>query len=288
MKNMKKILFCLFALSLALGCGNDDVLNDFEIEESEQNIYADSDNATKRSYEEEECGSIDALCMKCLVVAEPNNPILVYDIGGAGNQIGIDDNYLSVEIDGEEYTVRPAKFFSGESEEYVISTPKGNFIASNIDNDYVRSKALDVSVPQIFEQIYNLDFDGFVNGDMGIGEVGGVFGGEILSISSEGKGVRVSLSGNMSASHSDPNSFLLFSPCEGVSMAALVLRYQDVLGMNSPHVNAEQIIEAALSDCTLPGFNPRADCINTQCVMEKILVNPEISGSPYSQFLIKG
>ncbi len=80
---------------------------------------------------------------------------------------------------------------------------------------------------------------------------------------------------------------ILFDPCFGASMSALVLKYQEVLGMNDPHTDAEQIIENALNANTPVGFDPTTDCPNTQNVVGSILNDPSITLSSYAQFLIK-
>jgi len=157
-------------------------------------------------------------------------------------------------------------------------------MTSNIKNDYVNSKALEVKLPNVLENIYKLDHERFINGKLSFDEVKRTFGRNTKLLDTKDEGYRISIT---DIDVSSGIGSIFYPPCYGVTMSALVLNYQEILGMNDPHTNAPQIIEDALYANTPGGFDPKLDCHNTQDVVRSILNDPLISGSPFADFSIK-
>lgn len=285
--NRLNVLATILCLTLFFNaCQKDSILNTTQSESQLQS----TDDIELRSYDEETCGQISNLCLKCQFVFEEHIPpdVRLPDLSERQSQSmeGIDNNYIEIVIDGETYTIRPAAYFGEETQEYLISTPQGNYITSNIQNDYVRSKAIeDVELPDVLQNVYELDHKQFMDGNLNFNQVRRAFGLNTQFLSRDDEGLTISAAG--STGLGGGCCIVLYDPCYGVSMSALVLEYQEVLGMNDPHTSAEQIIEDALTANTPTGFDPKTDCLNTQDVVESILNDPLIAGSSFADFSIK-
>ncbi len=171
--NRLNVLTTILCLTLLInGCQKDSIIDSAKPENQLQSTDIDL-----RSYDEEICGGISELCLKCHieVIQGPDIPIFprLSESNGRTPQIteGIDNNYLEMIIDGETYTIRPANYFGEQTQEYLISSPKGNYITSNIQNEYVRSKALEVELPDVLQNIYKLDHKRFIEGNLNFDEV---------------------------------------------------------------------------------------------------------------------
>ena len=280
MRNFSLSICGVLSFILFIGCSQKDLFE--EINNEESSVIGSFSNKT---YEEEACGSIEDLCLKCLVVTDES----ILNFRELGDQPettkGVDNNFIKVLINNIEYTIRPANFFEGGTNEYLISSPSGNYITSNIQNNYVESKALDLHFPKSLEAIHNLSHELFSKGEFDINQIGGLFGGNCEIQNLEGGGLKIIIESD--ARLSNPEMLRVYNPCEDVTMSALVLKYKEVLGMNEPHSNAEEIIENAITGCIPENFNPRADCVNTQCVVDNILDNEEIQNSTHAPSYIK-
>ncbi len=284
--NRLNVLATILCLTLFFNsCQKDNILNNTQLENQLQN----TDDIEVRNYDEEVCGQISDLCLRCQFVFEEHIPsgVRLPDLSERQSQSmkGVDNNYVEIIIDGETYTIRPAAYFGEQTQEYLISTPQGNYITSNIQNDYVRSKALeDVELPSILQNIYEFDHKRFIDGNLNFLDVRRAFGLNTQLLSRDEEGLTISTG---SVGLGGGCCIVLYDPCYGVNMPALVMDYQEVLGMNDPHTNAEQIIEDALTTNTPAGFNPKTDCLNTQDVVVSILNDPLISNDAFADFSIK-
>ena len=283
--NKLNVLATILCLTIFInGCQKDSTLNNTQPENQVQNADIES-----RSYDEETCGTINDLCLRCIITGEVLDEEVEVKFPDLARQEvenikGIDNNYLEIVIDGEKYTIRPATYFGGKTQEYLITTPKGNYITSNIKNDYVNSKALDVKLPNTLGNIYKLDHERFIHGKLSFDEVKRTFGKNTKLLGTKDEGYRISIT---DIDVSSGIGSIFYAPCYGVTMSALVLDYQEILGMNDPHTNAAQIIEAALYANTPAGFDPKTDCHNTQDVVGSILNDPLIAGSSHAPNQIK-
>jgi len=283
MKNQKILLLFALVLTLLNSCQQDSFIEDLEFDNESQNA-----EIQLKSYDEESCGVIDDLCLSCVILMSDNTGgVRLPDLSNRQTQTveGIDNNYLEIIINGDTYTIRPARYFDEQTQEYLISTPTGNYIVSNIENNYVRSKALDVELPDVLQNVYELDHKRFVDGLLDFDEIQGAFGQNVQLEHAREEGYTITTTGTFLSSNL--GTIGVYDPCFGITMSALVLEYQEVLGMNDPHTNAEQIIENALNINTPANFDPKTNCLNTQDVVESILNDPLIAGSPFARFLIK-
>jgi|GEM_PF-902551 len=286
MKKLKILATILCVTLFFNACQKDNILNNTEPENQLQNA-----DIELKSYDEETCGQISELCLRCRFVTADPRPVASLRLPDLSEQRSqniqdVDNNYLEIVIDGETYTIRPAAYFGEETQEYLISTPQGNYITSNIQNDYVRSKAIeDVELPSVLQNVYELDHKRFIDGNLNFLDAQRAFGLSTQLVSRDEEGLTISASG--STGLGGGCCIILYDPCYGVSMSALVLEYQEVLGMNDPHTNAEQIIEDALNANKPAGFDPKTDCLNTQNVVASILNDPLIAGSSHAPNQIK-
>ncbi len=282
MKNRKILLLFTLLLTLLNSCQQDSFMEDLEFDNGIQNS-----EIQLRSYDEDACGEVSELCLKCQIVANDGWEVARttgFDRQSLETNEGIDNNYLEIVIEGETYGIRPANYFGGETQEYLISTPTGSYITSNIQNDYVRSKALEIELPDVLQNVYKLDHKQFMDGNLNMNHVRRAFGMNTQLANRDDEGFTISTTGLDASSGC---CIVVYDPCNGINMSALVLKYKEVLGMNDPHTNAEEIIEDAININTPSGFNPKTDCLNTQDIVENILNDPLIAGSSFAQFLIK-
>jgi len=126
--NKLNVLATILCLTIFInGCQKDNIVDSVQLENQIQNTDIET-----RSYDEETCGIINDLCLRCMVrgeVLEEEVEVKFTDLARQKieNARGIDNNYLEIEIDGEKYTIRPAAYFGGKTQEYLVSTPKGNY-----------------------------------------------------------------------------------------------------------------------------------------------------------------
>ncbi len=203
-------------------------------------------------------------------------------LDNGGSIVGVDNNYVKLKIGTSEYYVFPANYFGYGSDEFFILSATESYIISNKHDDYLESKALDEDLPEAIEKFEQLNFQSFKDGQLTISGLQQLFGG---SVTKQGANFTIELPSTTALFES--SDFKIYNPCQGVSMVTLVNRYKQVLGLNNPHINFEQIIEAAITTCTPINFDPRSSCLDTRCVVNNILADPEIAGSTHSPYIIK-